>query len=59
MRIVYTLIALAVLAGCGHKGPLYLPKPKPGEEKPEVQKPQPLKPIAPPVAPGGAPSGGL
>jgi predicted small lipoprotein YifL len=56
---VYTLIALAVLAGCGHKGPLYLPKPKPGEEKPEVQKPQSLKPIAPPVAPGGAPSGGL
>jgi predicted small lipoprotein YifL len=56
MRIVYTLIALAVLlAGCGHKGPLYLPKPKPGEQKPE-----PLKPAVPPIAPqGGTQPGGM
>jgi len=61
MRIVYTLIALAVLlAGCGHKGPLYLPKPKPGEQKPGEQKPEPLKPAVPPVAPqGGTQPGGM
>ena len=40
MRTVYTLIALAaLLAACGHKGPLYLPMPKPGAQKPEAQKP--------------------
>ena len=31
MRPLLSLIALAVLlAGCGYKAPLYLPKPKPG-----------------------------
>jgi predicted small lipoprotein YifL len=59
MRPLTLLLALGVLlAGCGHKGPLYLPKPKPGEQKPGEQKPEPLKPIVPPVAPGGAPSVG-
>ena len=33
MRPLLSLIALTVLlAGCGHKGPLYLPKPKPGAQ---------------------------
>ena len=46
MRAVLSLIALAVsLAGCGYKGPLYLPKPKP-----DAQKPVP----APPAPPDGA-----
>jgi len=40
MRAAISLILLAVLlAGCGYKGPLYLPKPKP-----EAQKPAP-KPV--------------
>jgi len=35
MRILPLLIALAVLlAGCGYKGPLVLPKPKPAAQKP-------------------------
>ena len=33
MRPLISLIAFAVLlAGCGHKAPLYLPKPKPGAQ---------------------------
>jgi predicted small lipoprotein YifL len=45
MRALLPLIALAVLlAGCGHKGPLYLPKPKP-----DAQKPGPQKPATPPA----------
>jgi predicted small lipoprotein YifL len=33
MRALLSLIALAVLlAGCGYKTPLSLPKPKPGEK---------------------------
>ena len=44
MRPVLPLIILAaVLAGCGYKGPLYLPKPKP-----EAQQPAP-KPAPEPV----------
>jgi predicted small lipoprotein YifL len=35
MRILLSLIALVMaLAACGSKGPLYLPKPKPGAQKP-------------------------
>ena len=35
MRAVLSLIVLAVsIAGCGYKGPLYLPKPKPEAQKP-------------------------
>jgi predicted small lipoprotein YifL len=42
MRALLLLIAIAALsAGCGYKGPLYLPKPKP-----EAQK----KPATPPAA---------
>lgn len=46
MRALLPLIALAmVLAGCGNKGPLYLPKPKPGTQKPGES------PAAPPELP--------
>jgi predicted small lipoprotein YifL len=39
MRAAICSIILALsLGGCGYKGPLYLPKPKP---KPAVQKPAP------------------
>lgn len=42
MRALLPLIALAVLlAGCGNKGPLYLPKPKPGTQKPGEPAPTP------------------
>jgi predicted small lipoprotein YifL len=42
MRALPLLIALAMLlAGCGNKGPLYLPKPKPGTQKPEQPAPAP------------------
>jgi predicted small lipoprotein YifL len=35
MRALLSLIALVVsIAGCGYKGPLYLPKPKPEAQKP-------------------------
>jgi predicted small lipoprotein YifL len=35
MRALLPLIVLAaMLAGCGNKGPLYLPKPKPEAKKP-------------------------
>ena len=41
MRAAIFLIVLAVLAsGCGYKGPLYLPKPKPDASKP-APKPAP------------------
>ena len=49
MRVLLPLIALAVLlAGCGNKGPLTLPKPKPGSQKPA---PPPAAPPAVPPAP--------
>jgi predicted small lipoprotein YifL len=54
MRALLLLIALAVLfAGCGNKGPLYLPKPKPGTQKPGEAAPTP--PELPPddFYPGG------
>lgn len=41
MRAAISLILLAMLlAGCGYKGPLYLPKSKPDAQKPAV-KPAP------------------
>ena len=43
MRFLYSLIALAVLlAGCGYKAPLYLPKPKPGAPS-TAPKPPPVQ----------------
>lgn len=42
MRVLVLLVGLAVmLAACGTKGPLYLPKPKPEAQKP---KPAPAQP---------------
>lgn len=41
MRALHLLIVLALLAGCGHKGPLYLPKPKPDAKKPAQPAPPP------------------
>jgi len=39
MRIVIPMVVAALLvAACGYKGPLYLPKPKPEAQKP-VAKP--------------------
>jgi predicted small lipoprotein YifL len=47
MRALLTLIVLAsMLAGCGYKGPLYLPKPKAEAKKPAsppAPPPQPQK----------------
>ena len=41
MRPLLSLIALAVLlAGCGYKGPLYLPKPKPGAQSTAPKSPR-------------------
>jgi predicted small lipoprotein YifL len=43
MRAAISLILLAVLlAGCGYKGPLYLPTPKPEAQKP-ASKPAPAQ----------------
>ena len=43
MRPLLWLIALAVLlAGCGYKAPLYLPKPKPGAPS-TAPKPPPVQ----------------
>ena len=41
MRALHLLIVLAMLAGCGHKGPLYLPKPD--EKKPAAQPAPPTQ----------------
>jgi predicted small lipoprotein YifL len=43
MRALLTLLILAaLLAGCGHKGPLYLPKSKPEAQRPAA-KPAPAR----------------
>ena len=39
MRLLLAILLAVMLGGCGHKGPLYLSKPKPDAQKP-----------APPVA---------
>lgn len=48
MRILIPLIVCTgLLAGCGYKGPLYLPKPKPEAQKPApapADRTQPEKP---------------
>lgn len=38
------LIIAALLAGCGHKGPLYLPSQKPPAAKPAGSQPAPADP---------------
>jgi predicted small lipoprotein YifL len=63
MRAALSLIALAVaVAGCGYKGPLYLPPPKPAAQKPkpEAAKPRPeeQKPNPAPPARSDDPSSG-
>ena len=37
-----TILVAALLTGCGNKGPLYLPKPKPVAQKP-APKPVPVQ----------------
>jgi predicted small lipoprotein YifL len=50
MRAAISLILLALLfAGCGYKGPLYLPKPKPEAQKP-APKPAPAQDEVKPAA---------
>lgn len=49
MRALVSLIVCAVLvAGCGYKGPLYLPKDKPGAKK-TAQKPAPQQDVVKPA----------
>ena len=49
MRITFSSLAIVLLiAGCGYKGPLYLPKPKPA-----VQQPAPAAPVQPDAAKPG------
>lgn len=60
MRAALYSTAIAILiAGCGYKGPLYLPKPKPVAQKPAAPatvpataaSPAPATPAAPPPQP--------
>lgn len=37
--VVSSLVLAALLAACGYKGPLYLPKPKPEEQRPASAAP--------------------
>ncbi len=62
MRAALYSTAIAILiAGCGYKGPLYLPKPKPVAQKPAAPatvpataaSPAPATPAAPPHAAAG------
>jgi predicted small lipoprotein YifL len=42
MRALLALLTAAMLAaGCGYKGPLYLPESKPAAKKPVIKKPAP------------------
>jgi len=43
MRVFFTILLAMAIAGCGHKGPLTLPKPKPDAQKPapEARKTEP------------------
>ena len=50
MRILTTLAVAALIAGCGFKGPLYLPKDKPPPSRPAA-KPAPVSPSDAPVVP--------
>ena len=43
-----SLVVVLTIAGCGYKGPLYLPKPKPA-----VQQPAPAAPAQPDAAKAG------
>ena len=41
-RVLTGLLLVALLAGCGQKGPLYLPKPQP--QLPSSEQPSTVKP---------------
>jgi predicted small lipoprotein YifL len=48
MRFLATLVVAALIAGCGFKGPLYLPQDKPAPTKPPAAKPAPNEtPVVP------------
>jgi predicted small lipoprotein YifL len=49
MRFLLTLVVAALIAGCGFKGPLYLPQDKPAASKPAAAKP--AAPTQTPVVP--------
>jgi len=49
MRLLTILVAAALIAGCGFKGPLYLPTDKPAPTKPPAAKP--AAPTETPVVP--------
>jgi predicted small lipoprotein YifL len=40
--VISLLVVISLLAGCGYKGPLYLPKPKPEPQRspPPAQEPK-------------------
>ncbi|MGA0034280.1 MAG: LPS translocon maturation chaperone LptM [Burkholderiales bacterium] len=46
--ILLLLVLILSVAGCGYKGPLYLPDQKPGAKK---QAPKPVTPAALPQSP--------
>ena len=50
MRLLTTLVVAALIAGCGFKGPLYLPADKPAPSRPAA-KPAPVSPSETPVVP--------
>ena len=51
MRALLALLTAAALAaGCGYKGPLYLPEDKPAPKKPVIKKPAPQQPEKKPDA---------
>lgn len=47
LRLIPGLAALALLAACGQKGPLYLPKPEPAVQPPVPTNPAPATTTAP------------
>jgi len=58
MRVFFTILLALAIAGCGHKGPLTLPKPKPDAQKPAPESRRPEPPLVvlpderePPVEP--------
>ena len=44
MRLAALVTAAACLAGCGNKGPLYLPESKPQASTPPLVTPAPTRP---------------
>jgi predicted small lipoprotein YifL len=44
MRVVDIMLLVLLLQGCGHKGPLVLPKAQPGVQQPIIQQPAAQQP---------------